>query len=509
LYRRDIWKIGDKTIQIILIYEARTLYCLSVFFLWARVKLVYCFQEWTLKSSFLFLPLFTCLAVSFTGNEFNRPSVKSKYSKLKGKAMGNCLSGGGGAGNDGYGSAKRQPQQYTKGRQNAGSRPPRHFSRIDSFPPSQLQSRESLGIISGSFNKELLFKIPEHCPVLSKDEDIDMVDLVEKGSRGVAVWRANLLIHGVVAAKVTIPNEFRDPADDDNEDSEDAQELFETELELLSSLEPHNNIIQFFGYQEKYVGKTLERRMFFEWSIDNVHSYVEHRTMEGKKTMQPIEVALISIQMAKGLEFLHNNKIAHRNISSDSVVLCLDVLDNARKDWLQNIAIDPMGITLPKQNEGKADSESRKRRETRKEGAYIRYLYTHPVTARLSNFSESKRLTDRDGQSCRANTLVGSVQFMCPEMFKKIDYDYSCDIWSFGAVIYEMITTKRPFEKRNNYAYIESRVTTGKFPEKERLTSKSLEYLENIMRQCLQVDHTVRGTAQELVAQLTNYSPNI
>ena len=92
-------------------------------------------------------------------------------------------------------------------------------------------------------------------------------------------------------------------------------------------------------------------------------------------------------------------------------------------------------------------------------------------------------------------------------MFKKTDYDYACDIWSFGTIVYEMLASKRPFEKKNHYAYIESRVTTGRFPPKEKLSSKSLEYLEDIMRDCLQIEPDKRADCEELVAQLTNFAP--
>lgn len=161
-----------------------------------------------------------------------------------------------------------------------------------------------------------------------------------------------------------------------------------------------------------------------------------------------------------------------------------------------------MGIPQKKEKEENL-SGRRPRGEARKEGAYIRYLYSFPITARISNFTESKRLDS--GQ--RASTLVGNVQYMCPEMFKQEAYSFGCDIWSFGAVVYEMLTAKRPFDKKNNYAYVESRVTGGKFPPKERLSNKSLEYLEDVMRQCLQAEPSARANAAELVKQLTNYSP--
>lgn len=34
---------------------------------------------------------------------------------------------------------------------------------------------------------------------------------------------------------------------------------------------------------------------------------------------------------------------------------------------------------------------------------------------------------------------------MAPEMLKGESYDFKCDIWSMGIILYEMITKKHPF----------------------------------------------------------------
>nr|XP_031845882.1 serine/threonine-protein kinase Nek5-like [Nomia melanderi] len=53
------------------------------------------------------------------------------------------------------------------------------------------------------------------------------------------------------------------------------------------------------------------------------------------------------------------------------------------------------------------------------------------------NFQE---LADPSGL-CRA----GSFYYMAPEMFEGRCYDFKCDIWSMGVVLYEMATKRHPF----------------------------------------------------------------
>lgn len=103
--------------------------------------------------------------------------------------MGNCLSGNS---DDGArvtrAQSSRRNQNFPNERRSE-VRPPKHFSRIDNYPPSQLYPRDVL--VSGNSPNDCKYKVPNTCPVISPDAGIDLVDLLEKKSRGPAMWRAN------------------------------------------------------------------------------------------------------------------------------------------------------------------------------------------------------------------------------------------------------------------------------------------------------------------------------
>lgn len=63
--------------------------------------------------------------------------------------------------------------------------------------------------------------------------------------------------------------------------------------------------------------------------------------------------------------------------------------------------------------------------------------------ALLTDFGLSKEnMTD----STRANSLCGTAEYLAPEVLEKErNYNKSCDWWSFGCVIYEMLTGHPPF----------------------------------------------------------------
>ncbi|XP_076679867.1 serine/threonine-protein kinase Nek5 isoform X1 [Andrena cerasifolii] len=62
---------------------------------------------------------------------------------------------------------------------------------------------------------------------------------------------------------------------------------------------------------------------------------------------------------------------------------------------------------------------------------------------KIGDFGVSKNFQEsRDpSTACRA----GSFYYMAPEMLKGHPYDFKCDVWNMGVILYEMITKRLPF----------------------------------------------------------------
>ena len=62
--------------------------------------------------------------------------------------------------------------------------------------------------------------------------------------------------------------------------------------------------------------------------------------------------------------------------------------------------------------------------------------------AKLTDFGLSKDNFMGDGLT---NSFCGTAEYLAPEVLNKRGYTYSCDWWSYGCVVYEMLSAIPPF----------------------------------------------------------------
>ena len=189
-----------------------------------------------------------------------------------------------------------------------------------------------------------------------------------------------------VAIKV-LPDEF----------TEDPQRLvrFEREAKLLASLN-HNNIGAIYGYEE------AEGQRFF------VLELVEGETLGQRLAAGPLplkEALSISIQIAEGVEAAHERGVIHRDLKPANVKLTpegrVKVLDFGLAKGLEpDEEVKPVDLT------------------------------------------RSPTLTHG---STRAGVILGTAAYMSPEQAEGKPLDPRSDIFSFGSLLYEMITGQQAF----------------------------------------------------------------
>ncbi len=203
------------------------------------------------------------------------------------------------------------------------------------------------------------------------------------------VWRARDTKLGREVAIKTLPEEF----------AKDADRLarFEREAKLLASLN-HPNIAAIYGLEEHEGTRFL------------VLELVEGPTL-GDRTKQgavPVEESLkLALQISEALEAAHGKGVIHRDLKPDNIKVTPDG------------KVKVLDFGLAKGFEGDVADAS---------------------------VSMSPTLSM---QATQQGVILGTASYMSPEQASGETTDKRADIWSFGVVLFEMLTGQQVFTGKN------------------------------------------------------------
>ena len=176
-----------------------------------------------------------------------------------------------------------------------------------------------------------------------------------------------------------------------------------------------------------------------------------------KKPFSEEIVQFLMRQIVKGLKYIHEHGIIHRDIKLDNILVKF-----YSQDDLSNYNM----------------------------------MKTH---VKISDFGISAKL----GENKLAFTALGSPAYMDPFILKKLNerndllnsegYDQSADIWSLGAMCYEMLMGKRVFTGRN-IKDLYKKVEIGNYTLPTHLSKEVVSFINGM----LQYDSSKRLTIEEL-----------
>ena len=99
---------------------------------------------------------------------------------------------------------------------------------------------------------------------------------------------------------------------------------------------------------------------------------------------------------------------------------------------------------------------------------------------KLSDYGCSKRL---ESLSKNCNTYAGTLVYMSPEILKGEEYNYKCDIWSIGIIIYRLIYGKPPYLGEKETALINKIEKLG-----NKMIKIENEVLNDLVKKLLEKD---------------------
>lgn len=112
---------------------------------------------------------------------------------------------------------------------------------------------------------------------------------------------------------------------------------------------------------------------------------------------------------------------------------------------------------------------------------------------KLIDFGLAKQKVDLTGGF---KTIVGSPNFIAPEILNRQEYDFKCDIWSLGVIIFLLLSGDSPFQGENNLETF-NRIKKGKFEFSGRDWKNVGQDAKDLINQLLVVDPSKRITALE------------
>jgi serine/threonine-protein kinase len=218
--------------------------------------------------------------------------------------------------------------------------------------------------------------------------------------------------------------------------AEDAQRLarFEREAKLLASLS-HQNVATLHGLEEHDGQRFL------------VMELAEGETLAARNEKGPIPVddALeYARQIAEGLEAAHEVGIVHRDLKPANVMVSPE----------GKVKVLDFGLAKAWQPEG-SDVD-----------------VTHSPT-----------LT---GQMTAAGVLLGTAAYMSPEQARGKPVDKKADVWSFGVLLWEMLTGRLLFSGETVTDVIAAVVTQE--PDLDALPPQTPSAIRRLVSRCLRKD---------------------
>jgi len=229
---------------------------------------------------------------------------------------------------------------------------------------------------------------------------------------------------------------------------DDIRQRFEREAKVVSSLN-HPNICTLFdvGHQDGMDYLVME--------------FLDGESMADRLARGPMplpELLKTAVEIADALDRAHRQGLVHRDLKPGNIMLT--------KSGAKLLDFGLARITPPTRSMSDLSSPTMSR----------------PITAE--------------------GTIVGTFQYMAPELLEGGEADARSDIFSFGAVLYEMATGRRPFEGRSQASLIAAILKESPRPI-STLMPLSPPALDRAVSRCLEKDPNDRWqTARDLLLDL-------
>jgi len=222
----------------------------------------------------------------------------------------------------------------------------------------------------------------------------------------------------------------------------EAKERFDREARAISSLS-HPNICHLYDVGQQGGASYL------------VMEYLDGETLADRLRKGPLplqQVLKTGAEICEGLEKAHRNGVVHRDLKPSNIML------------------------------------------TKTGAKLMDFGLAKPVVAAIGAGSSSASLATMSKPLTVEGTILGTFQYMSPEQVEGEEADIRSDIFSLGAVLYEMITGRRAFEGKTTASTIAA-ILAAEPKLISTIQPMSPPALERVVKACLEKDPDDRRQA--------------
>ena len=194
---------------------------------------------------------------------------------------------------------------------------------------------------------------------------------------------------------------------------------------------------------------------------ENILSYLEEDEDPEKKLKEYIDRYINECENMKLCSNINSVKFYEYFNDGNNFVIIMELCDSNLSELL--LKRNNMGFTdqeiyeiMTQLNNGFKIMKENKiiHRNLKLENIFIKYEDNNKYIVKLADYGSSKRLDSLSKNYC--NTNVGTLIYMPLEILKEEKYNYKCDLWSIGIIIYILKFGKSPFNGQTEISLIKN-----------------------------------------------------
>jgi serine/threonine protein kinase len=220
---------------------------------------------------------------------------------------------------------------------------------------------------------------------------------------------------------------------------------FEQEAKLAARID-HPNVVRIYDFGINNNGQLFIVSEF----IDGRSLTLAQRKYSSQPSpaLHPVLAALVAVEIAKGIEAAHRHSVVHRDLKPDNVLVHIN----------GEVKLTDFGVARP-----------------------------------------------FDSSMTQAGQFIGSLTYASPEQIQSGKVDARSDIFSFGVILFELLTGQLPF-RSSSPTDLAIKITQANVPPLNQLRPSVPIDLDVLVRRCLRADPAQRPqSAEQIVLDLTRY----